>query len=78
MIGRHALALQHAMQHWTSPATMSLRQRTQPLPQLQVTIRSRRMSKRASRDPKQPAGATLREMMVRHHFRHHLPLHRGP
>jgi len=79
MIDRYSLAPQHAMQRRASPAAVHLRQRAQALPQqLLVAIRLRRMSKRASRDSDQPAGATLREMMACHYFRHHLSLHRGP
>jgi hypothetical protein len=78
MIGRNSLALQHSMQHRASPTAMVLGQCAQPLPQLLVMIQPGFVTKRASRDPDQPAGATLREMMVRYHFRHHLSLHRGP
>jgi hypothetical protein len=77
MISCHALAPQYSMQHRATPAVVHLRQRAQPLPQLPVAIRPRLMSKRASRDSDQPAGATLRQMMVRHHIPYHLSLHRG-
>src|SRR5512135_2403685 len=78
VINCHALAPQHSIQHRASPAPVHLRQPPQALSQLLITLRSRWMSKRASRDSDQPAGATLREMMLRHHLSHHLSLHRGP
>ncbi len=68
MIDSHPLAPQHSMQHLATPAPMQLRQRAQPLPRLLDAIRPGPLMKHASRDSDQPAGATLREMMLRHHF----------
>jgi hypothetical protein len=78
VIYHHALAPHYPIQHRAAPAPSRLGQCPQTLPQLVVTIRAGPATKRASRNSDQPAGATLRQMMARYHFRYHLSLHRGP
>jgi hypothetical protein len=78
VIYRESRAPEHLIEHRATPAAARFSQRSQPLPRLVVAIRAGLPIKRASGNSDQPAGATLRQMMVRCHFRYHLSLHRGP
>src|SRR5208282_696740 len=78
VVYREALAADYLIEQRTAPAPPLLGQGPQPLPQFTVAIFRRCLPESASCDPDQPASATLRQLVPRHYFRHHLPLHRGP